>query len=319
MAGDGRRAGYLHATAPTKTKKGSDVYRLREDNACGVTIRFSAPLGPHRTVAIVFSTGDGRVIDRFDSTQYSELPTEATLSNEQTMQQDRSPLSSDRLSQQRGFRVWRNPDGTLEVSAIRARAKHWDTGRTVAGEPLMYRFDLLVDDTDVPLSYCFDRRCKHPDGEQLHPDCPGRGMFFAGSVRLTDWLVAQLVEMGFDVQAARGALRDHPRFQDALNFLVARAAPGGSHDATDARGGRCATALAIPATAVRPVASQRPQSTDLLEQTATAGLFDDTLTSAEQLEMLPMTDWTSAEQLEMLPMADWTPDEIMLLQHLLSQ
>ena len=88
---------------------------------------------------------------------------------------------------------------------------------------------------------------------------------------------------------------------------------------TRTRGGRCATALAIPATAVRPVASQRPQSTDLLEQTATAGLFDDTLTSAEQLEMLPMTDWTSAEQLEMLPMADWTPDEIMLLQHLLSQ
>jgi hypothetical protein len=90
-------------------------------------------------------------------------------------------------------------------------------------------------------------------------------------------------------------------------------------DAADAPGGRCATALAIPDTAVRPVASPRPQSTDLLEQTATAGLFDDTLTSAEQLEMLPMTDWTSAEQLEMLPMADWTPDEIMLLQQLPGQ
>ena len=33
--------------------------------------------------------------------------------------------------------------------------------------------------------------------------------------------VAQLVEMGFDARAATGALHDHPRFEDALNFLMA--------------------------------------------------------------------------------------------------
>lgn len=32
--------------------------------------------------------------------------------------------------------------------------------------------------------------------------------------------VAQLVEMGFDARAATAALHDHPRFDDALNFLM---------------------------------------------------------------------------------------------------
>eukprot|EP01046_Picozoa_sp_COSAG06_P044019 COSAG06_NODE_5862_length_3240_cov_1.539000_3_plen_115_part_00 len=32
--------------------------------------------------------------------------------------------------------------------------------------------------------------------------------------------VAQLVEMGFEARAATAALHDHPRFEDALNFLM---------------------------------------------------------------------------------------------------
>ena len=62
------------------------------------------------------------------------------------------------------------------------------------------------------------------------------------------------------------------------------------------------------------------QSTGLLEQIASAGVFDDTLPTLGDgsVGSEPLDDERlgrgSAEQLEMLPMADWTPDEIMLLQ-----
>ena len=194
--------GYLHATAPTKKKTGSDVYRLCEDNACAATIAFSAPLGPHATVAIQFSTGDGRVIDTLDPKTHDELPTKQTLENEQNTQEHRGALPSDCLSREGGFRRWKNPDGTLTVCAITS-AKHWDTGRVVSGEPPMYRFDLLVEDADGPsdvhLHYCFDTT-----GKQLTDS--GGGIFYAGSVRLDKWLKARSDGCGSSCSCVASAL-----------------------------------------------------------------------------------------------------------------
>lgn len=178
MSGNGQ-VGYLHATAPTPKRKGSSVLRLREDTACGVTIGFGAPLEPQMNVKIVFSTDVRREIDSFEST-YDEVPTEATLKEQNEQHgKDRLPLKSD--SKEQCFRVWKNVDGTLEVSAIRS-PKPWDTGRIAYEGPQMYRFDVLVDNIDVPLQYHFhrDRPCK--------PRCDsGGGMFYASSLRMKKW------------------------------------------------------------------------------------------------------------------------------------
>jgi hypothetical protein len=303
MAGDGRGLGYLHSTAPTTKRNGSGVFRLREDNACGVTIAFSTPLGPQQNVKILFSTGIGRVIDSFQST-HGELPTGSALQNEQNEQNGKDRLPSERRSKQECFRVWKNPNGTLEVSAIRA-PKHWDTGVSCK-EPQMYRFDLLVDNTDVHLWYRFDRLCKPLDGVQWEPDS-GRGMFFAGSGRLQHWLAANGAPAGLGGGS--------------------RSAGGGGDADPLAECCATATAIAVPVTPVSLAASPRPLPPDVLHHTVTAALFDDALQTLADgsPDKLPADDigeenalfGEPVEQLKMLPLMDWTPEETMLLSSLL--
>ena len=273
--------GYLHATAPTKKKKGSDVYRLCEDNACAATIAFSAPLGPHATVKIQFSTGDGRLIDTLDPKTHDELPTKQTLENEQNTQEHRGALPSDCLSREGGFRRWKNPDGTLTVCAI-ASAKHWDTGRVVSGEPPMYRFDLLVEDADGPsdvhLHYCFDTT-----GKQLTDS--GGGIFFAGSVRLEKWLKAR------------------------------------SGGGCGGGGSSCSgVASAIPAAPASPPPSPRPLFTHLFTNPSTEitpADFDDAPVAPGDGTVDPAAglDPFDSER----PLADWTHNELMLMLPTLDQ
>ena len=228
MSGNGR-VGYLHATAPTPTRKGSSVLRLREDNACGMTIDFDPPLEPHESVEILFRTDVRRKIDSFES-RYDEVPTEATLKEQNEQHgKDRLPLRSD--SKEQCLRVWKNVNGTLEVSAIRA-PKLWDTGRTASEGPQMYRLDVLVDNREVPLRYHFhrDRRCK--------PRCDsGGGMFYAGSLRMEGWLTRFTKRFG----APTGPGSGHEGGGDAPARLIV------------------ATAIAVPTS---PVSSPRSLSPD---------------------------------------------------------
>ena len=338
MSGDGR-VGYLHATAPTPTRKGSKVLRLREDTACGVTIDFSAPLEPQMKVKILFSTGVRREIDRFEST-YGEILTEATLKkqNEQHGQpaanaeapapqpaaapvavqqeqhdakptagppvadivadiaaenmarihqentdaesaatvdgRDRLPLKSD--SKEQCLRVWKNDDGTLEVSAIRA-PKFWDTGRIACEGPQMYRFDVLVDNRDVPLQYHFQRDplCK-PRSDS------GGGMFYAGSLRMKQW-------------------KGPPT------------GPGsGDEGGGDAPAGICATAIAVPTSPASLVASPRSLSPDLFA-TAHGSVHPEESPIDVGEEHLVFGE--PAEQLVGLPLVDWTltPEQVRVM------
>ena len=279
MSGDGR-VGYLHATAPTPTRKGSKVLRLREDTACGVTIDFSAPLEPQMKVKILFSTDVRREIDRFEST-YGEILTEATLKkqNEQHGQpatvdgRDRLPLKSD--SKEQCLRVWKNDDGTLEVSAIRA-PKFWDTGRIACEGPQMYRFDVLVDNRDVPLQYYFQRDplCK-PRSDS------GGGMFYAGSLRMKQW---------------KGP----------------HTGPGsGDEGGGDAPAEIYATAIAVPTSPASSVAS-RSLSPDLFA-TAHGSVHPDE--SPIDVGEKHLVFGEPAEQLVGLPLVDWTltPEEVRLM------
>ena len=211
MTGDGS-VGYLHATQPTLTsggkKKGSkknssNVYRLRQDEACGVTIDIRASLHSDTTVEIQFAevhfrdAGAPIPIDTLGPTQYGQLPTKETLQTEA----DLSPLNSDHLSRQKRFRVWKNASESgrtiLEVSAIASISIIRNTPRTVSGEPPLYQFDLFVAGKKVLLHYCFvDRRRAYLGGEQL-PSAPPRrdsrrGMFFAGSAPATPNMIKAL-------------------------------------------------------------------------------------------------------------------------------
>ena len=273
MSGNGR-VGYLHATAPTPTRKGSSVLRLREDNACGMTIDFDPPLEPHESVEILFRTDVRRKIDSFES-RYDEVPTEATLKEQNEQHgKDRLPLRSD--SKEQCLRVWKNVNGTLEVSAIRS-PKLWDTGRTASEGPQMYRLDVLVDNREVPLRYHFhrDRRCK--------PRCDsGGGMFYAGSLRMKQW-------------------KGPPT------------GPGsGDEGGGDAPAGICATAIAVPTSSASLVASPRSLSPDLFA-TAHGSVHPDESPIDVGEEHLVFGE--PAEQLVGLPLVDWTltPEQVRVM------
>jgi len=184
MAGDDRDLGYLHATAPTRMNPKNSTLRLVEDNACTATFTLHAPLDPQATVTVQLATELGRVIDtiRFS---LGQLPSVKKLRDEQRS----GSLESDQPSDQKCLRVWKTADGTgFEISAIRALTG-WDTGATVYQKPEMYRFDLLVGDDVLPLQYRFDRLRKQLDGDSPSVTADsGEGMFYAGSVRLKNWL-----------------------------------------------------------------------------------------------------------------------------------
>lgn len=184
MAGDDRDLGYLHATAPTRMNPKNPTLRLVEDNACTATFTLHAPLDPQATVTVQLATELGRVIDtiRFS---LGQLPSVKKLRDEQRS----GSLESDQPSDHKCLRVWKTADGTgFEISAIRALTG-WDTGATVYQKPEMYRFDLLVGDNVQPLQYRFDRLRKQLDGDSPSVTADsGEGMFYAGSLRLKNWL-----------------------------------------------------------------------------------------------------------------------------------
>ena len=348
MAGDGS-VGYLHGTQPTLTSGsmecGSNVYRLRQDEACGVTIDIRPPLHSDTTVEIQFAevhfrdAGAPIPIDILDPTQYGQLPTKETLETEQKMQAGLSPLNSDRLSRRDGFRIWKNASEsgrtTLEVYAIASISIIRNTPRTVSGEPPLYQFVLLVAGKKVLLHYCFvDRRRAYLGGEQLLSAPPkrdsGRGMFFAGSAPATPKTLDAL------------KARSDERPDDLLEYLLEQdptALP--VFDEDELPEGEAAGCLPACAARVCPTASPRLLFVDeppadgtadllehLLEQELAAlpacdaprRLFvDPPSMTAEQLDAGPFADkllGTPSEQRSMLPLVDMTPDELSLAQSL---
>eukprot|EP01043_Picozoa_sp_COSAG02_P020716 COSAG02_NODE_1028_length_15086_cov_21.563555_1_plen_239_part_10 len=141
MAGDGQAVGYLHATAPTKRNSANGALRLREDTACGATFTFDTPVEVQSNITVELSTGLGRTVDVIQFS-FCQLPYAATLLAEQS---NAITLKSECCSHNRLLRIWKNTDETeFEVSAVRAPG-HWDKGRTTYQQPLLYRFDLHVD------------------------------------------------------------------------------------------------------------------------------------------------------------------------------
>eukprot|EP01043_Picozoa_sp_COSAG02_P020718 COSAG02_NODE_1028_length_15086_cov_21.563555_3_plen_235_part_00 len=154
---------------------------------CGATFTFDTPVEVQSNITVELSTGLGRTVYVIQFS-FCQLLYAATLLAEQI---NAITLKSECCSHNRLLRIWKNTDETeFQVSAVRAPG-HWDKGRTTYQQPLLYRFDLHVDNEAVPLRYRFDRLCTTQlNGNPRPPvvDSAFGGMFFAGSERPNLWL-----------------------------------------------------------------------------------------------------------------------------------